>query len=203
LLIDHSNDPLMQLLVNTTRQVEVAGPALADAHRAVGRCLAGPIAQALPLESVEIQHVVGASEGVGVRPGHEPIILAVMRAGLFVAEGIWSCLPASALVPHQDGESLGSIPAQGRTVILVDSVINTGRSLRRLLEMLRPSGAQSIVVSALVAYGPTLETLVAEYADVTFNIARVSQRSYVGSGSTDTGARLFGTTTWAGELVQA
>lgn len=196
MLIDHSDEPMMRLLVNTTRQADLAGPALAEAHRDVGRQLAGSVARHLIIEDVAINHVAGTSTGVRVRAGSEPIVVAVMRAGLFVAEGIWSSLPGSSFVLHSNRNSLDTLPASRRTVVIVDSVINTGRSIREVLKALDPLKPACIVVATLVAYRTTLEKLMKDFADVHFHVARISDRSYVGKGSTDTGARLFGTTTW-------
>lgn len=189
----------MRLFVNATRQADLAGPALADAHREVGCRLAGSVAQHLILEHVAINHVVGASSGVRIKPGSEPIIVAVMRAGLFLAEGIWSAMPSSSFVLYDGDVSLQAIPARERTVVIVDSVINTGRSIREVLSAVRLLEPSKIVVAALVAYRSNLEMLVGEFPDVDFHVARMSDRSYVGRGGTDTGARLFGTTTWGCE----
>lgn len=189
----------MRLFVNTTRQADLIGPALAEAHRNVGRQLAGTIAQNLLLEDVTINHVAGFSIGVQVKSGSEPIIVAVMRAGLFVAEGIWSTLPGSSFVLYDQGKAIDTMPVVGRSVIIVDSVIDTGRSIREVLNTVMALKPDSVVVAAVVAYRGNLEMLVDDYPGVNFHIARISDRTYIGKGSTDTGARLFGTTTWGCE----
>lgn len=199
MLIDHSDEALMRLFVNTTRQADLIGPALAEAHRNVGRQLAGTIAQNLLLEDVTINHVAGFSIGVQVKSGSEPIIVAVMRAGLFVAEGIWSTLPGSSFVLYDQGKAIDTMPVVGRSVIIVDSVIDTGRSIREVLNTVMALKPDSVVVAAVVAYRGNLEMLVDDYPGVNFHIARISDRTYIGKGSTDTGARLFGTTTWGCE----
>jgi uracil phosphoribosyltransferase len=195
-LIDHSNEPMMRLLINKTRTAELSGPALAEAHRDVGKQLAGSIAQHVQLEEIAIHHVAGASTGVQIKPGSEPIIVALMRAGLFVAEGIWSRFPGSSLALHGYRTPLGSLPAKDRSLVIVDSVINTGKTIREMICATKSLQPANIVVAALVAYRPNLEMLLNEFPDVHFHIARISDRSYIGRGSTDTGARLFGTTTW-------
>lgn len=199
MLVDYSNEIMMSLLVNKTRQAELSGSSLAEAHRDVGKRLAGSVSRYFSLEDVAINHVAGNSTGVKLRTGAEPIVVAVMRAGLFVAEGIWSSLPGSALALYSEGECLDELPARGRPVIIVDSVINTGQSIRDVLCAAVALEPSNLTVAALVAYRPNLESLVGEFPAVDFHIARVSDRSYVGRGSTDTGARLFGTTSWASE----
>jgi uracil phosphoribosyltransferase len=200
MLIDRTNDPIMRLLVDATRRADTAGPALARAHREVGRALAAAVAGYLPLEEVEIEHVAGKSTGVRVQPGAEPIFVALLRAGLFLAEGLWECFPGSALLLHGGhAETLAPLPAPGRSVVVVDAVINTGRSLRAVLgEVLRAGPAKTVVVT-LVGFRPTIEALTAELPEIDIVAARLSDRSYVGRGGTDTGGRLFGTTTWKTE----
>ena len=200
MLIDRTSEPLMRLLVDATRRADSHGPDLAEAHREVGKALASTVADRLTLQDVEIDHVAGRSVGVGIRQGSEPIIVAMLRSGLFVAEGLWTRLPGSSLVLHRDGDGLlDDLPAQGRTVVVVDAVVNTGKSIRQILDRLPHSGADDIIVAALVAHRGGIEALVGDYPNVAFVAARVSDRSYVGRGGTDTGARLFGTTGWASD----
>jgi uracil phosphoribosyltransferase len=199
MLVDHTDNPMMRLIVNATRQASLSGSALADAHRNIGRALAGAIAHDLILEEVAIDHVAGGSTGVQIQIGSEPIIVAMMRAGLFVAEGIWATLPGSSLVLHSAASTLETLPALGRTVVVVDSVINSGHSIRAVLKTVSTYRPVKIKIAALVAYRANLEKLVSEFPSVDFHIARVSDRSYVGKGSTDTGSRLFCTTTWGRE----
>jgi len=197
MLTDHSEAPLMRLLVDRTRREEVRGPALAQVHREIGRLLASDVARSLPLADVAIQHPTGVATGVRIVPGGEPIVLALMRAGLFLAEGVWEALGAASLVPcAAEAAELERVPATDRVVVVVDSVINTGRSIRRWLDALAERRPRQRVVATLVGYRPTMAGLVADYPDVHFVAARLSDRSYVGKATTDTGSRLFGTEQW-------
>jgi uracil phosphoribosyltransferase len=197
-LIHHTDNPLMRLAVDKTRRKATQGADLAAAHREIGRLLAPDVARNLELEDCAIEHSTGPSTGVQIRPGQEPAVVAMMRAGLFVAEGVWDSLPGSALVPWRPKlEEMPSIAGE-RPAVIVDSVINTGRSMKRAIEALRGRGHEQIVVVTLVAYRPTLAEMAEAAPDITFIAARLSERSYVGSGGTDTGARLFGTTGWEG-----
>lgn len=200
MLIDRTDDPLIRLLVDPTRRADCTGPALARAHREVGRALASSIAASVPIEEEAIEHVAGRSAGIRVQRGAEPIIIAMMRAGLFVAEGLWECFPGASLVPHhpKHGE-LPECPIAGRTVVIVDAVINTGASLQRVLDAVGPFGPARVYVVTLVGYRSTVEKLATDTPLVDFLAARLSDRTYVGRGTTDTGARLFGTTNWASE----
>ena len=120
-----------------------------------------------------------------------------MRAGLFVAEGLWGALPSAALLLwNGDFKTLEQSPIDGRPVVLVDSVINSGSSINDTLELLLPLQPSWVTVATLVANQQGLNECVDRWATVDFAVARISKRSYVGKGSTDTGARLFGTTDW-------
>ncbi len=197
MLIDRTQEPLLQLLVDATRRADCHGPALAEAHRQVGRALAGSVADRLPLEDTAIDHVAGRSVGVAIRSGAEPIIIGMLRSGLFLAEGLWAWLPGSSLILHRTGDGqLDHIPATGRTVVVVDAVINTGKSIRPVLDQLQRAAPEAVVVAALVAHRAGIEALADAYPNTAFVVARVSDRTYVGRGGTDTGARLFGTTRW-------
>ncbi|MCA9546375.1 MAG: hypothetical protein KC613_18345 [Myxococcales bacterium] len=200
MLRDLTENPVLRLAVNDSRRAEIAGPALADVHRQIGRLLAPAAAEGIPLASVSIQHPRGPSEGVALDPRSAPVVLPLMRGGLFLAEGLWASLPGSALVPWGgDPGALEGVPVRGRAVFVVDSVINSGRSIDRVLERLLPQAPGPVGVVALVAHADGLRHCVHRWPTVDFTVARVSQRSYVGRGGTDTGARLFGTTTWATE----
>jgi uracil phosphoribosyltransferase len=197
-LFDLTKDTSMRLLVNPTRMRATLGPALAEAHRRVGAALAGVLAEGLLIEEYEIEHATGPSRGHRIASGNEPIVLAIMRAGLFVAEGIWGGLPGSALIPWSGGNSgaLPWMPGGDRALIVSDSVVNTGSSLQPVLDAALKVRKGRIAVAAIVGFRPTAESLAREYPGVDFAFARLSEHSYVGRGSTDTGARLFGTTTW-------
>lgn len=200
MLIDHTNKPMMRLRVNRTRQANLSGPTLAEAHRSVGAELATSLAGHLILEETPIEHVTGPSTGVQIKPGSELIVIAMMRAGLFVAEGIWASIPGSTLVLQSVNANLQTLLAKGRSIVVVDSVINTGNSIRNVLAMVNKLEPSCVAVATLVAFRDTLDRLVDEFPDVDFHVARVSDHSYVGKGPTDTGSRLFGTTSWDLEI---
>ena len=92
---------------------------------------------------------------------------------------------------ERDLAELGEV--EGRRFILIDSVVNTGKSMEPVLDQLRTAGAAWLSVAALVTPEPTAERLARAHAAVWFYFARTSTNQYVGKGGTDTGNRLFGT----------
>lgn len=109
--------------------------------------------------------------------GEEFAVVVMMRSGLPFGEGVADTLDCPMLFYVDDAEGLASeIAADGfdnRRVILVDGVINTGKSLRDLvgvLDTLRLAVAASVVSSEA-----RLESGVPVFS------ARVSDNSYVGA----------------------
>jgi uracil phosphoribosyltransferase len=194
MIIDHTETPIVQLLVDRTRRATMEGPQLAAAHRAIGNFLAADVVNRIELAPYEIEHPTGPTIGVRISPGASATILALLRAGLFLAEGIWEQIPTSSLVLHQPGENIRGLGPDRGPVVIVDAVINTGRSIRALTSSVGRD--RRVVVVVLTGFRPTIEQLVDEFPEIDFVAARLSERSYVGRGQTDTGSRLFGTTGW-------
>lgn len=193
MLTHHTHDPMMSLLVDRSRRACVDGPSLAAIHRSIGTLLAIDVARGLSLEGCEIEHPTGPAIGVRVMPERQPVIVALLRAGLFLAEGIWERLPGGTLVLHDPRQQALDVAEFGdRPAVIVDAVVNTGRSMTQVMDTVRRLGARNIMVVTLVGYRPTLEGMAAAMPEITFVAARLSERSYVGKGGTDTGARLFG-----------
>jgi uracil phosphoribosyltransferase len=201
MLVDRTHCPVMSLLVDQTRRAQNQGPALANLHRQVGAQLATHVASRAELEPVGIVHPMGESTGVALDPERAPVIVVLMRGGLFVAEGIWECIPGAALVCIREAEELADVRwPHRRPAVLVDSVLDSGRSMEACLAALLPNKPEWVTVATLVANDEGLSRCVQRWPGVDFVTARVSTRSYVGRGSTDTGARLFGTTRWDASL---
>jgi uracil phosphoribosyltransferase len=186
---------MMSLLVDRSRRAASEGPALAEVHREIGSLLAVDVARRLPLEEYELAHPTGPSVGIQLVHNKRPVIVALLRAGLFLAEGLWARLPGSAMLLHSPGHGpFAEQGLEGRPTIIVDAVINTGRSIAPIIEAAHGLGASEVMVVTLVGYRPTLERMTEAMPQVMFTAARLSERSYVGKGGTDTGSRLFCTT---------
>lgn len=191
----------VRLLATESRRTDTTPFALSRSHIALGRFVASEMVDDLPLEAREIQHPQGIRQGWQVVDEHKVVIVVLMRAGLYAAEGVREMLPNSRIVhvssPRGTGLEQSQLDALGpicdRTIILVDSVVNTGASIEPIIIQLRSGNARWIAVLALVTPVPTAERLERDHPDVHFYFARISENSYVGKGSTDTGNRLFGT----------
>jgi len=144
---------------------------------------------------VPIPHVQGKTVlGVAIRDEKGVTIAAMMRAGEPLARGVYRVIQGARFVYHSPGNLL-HVP--GHTLILVDSVINSGKSIRDELGALSAPGGGPfhgrIFVVSDVMQQEASEALPREFPAVRFFALRVSGNKYTGSGGTDTGNRLFGT----------
>lgn len=104
-------------------------------------------------------------------------VVVMMRSGLPFGEGIADALDCPMLFYTDDVEALvAEIAADGlggRTIVLADGVINTGRSLRELVDVLK--NLQLVVAASVVSSEAHLKS------DTQVFSARVSDNSYVGA----------------------
>ena len=200
-LTHYTDRHVVRLLATESRRTDSTPWELSRSHVALGRFVAGELAEALPLEPREIAHPQGQRSGWQIANEARITLVTFMRAGLYAAEGVREVLPNARVVHVSPKRGVGLVekdlqelgPVGGGRFILIDSVVNTGASLEPVLAQLRDRGAAWLAVVALVGPVPTARRLEAEHADVHFYFARISDNQYVGRGSTDTGNRLFGT----------
>jgi len=201
-----------QVLATSTRRSDLSGPPLQRVHREVGRFLADQLIDAYPfaglVESQVCEHVQAGKRFAGLVTSRKVILLAMMRGGGPMAEGVYERFPDAAFVHYVDGRDIRSClrlnEGQGNTaasVLIVDSVVNSGHSVRRVISELeqraseqKPPAKLSMFVLTGVMQRESADSLPVEFPRVRFLTLRVSDNKYVGKGGTDTGNRLFGTT---------
>lgn len=191
----------IRLVSTQSRRADLNPWELSRTHVALGRFLAAELVDKLPIEPCDIAHPQGVRQGWKLANEGDSVLLCLMRSGLYVTEGVREVLPNAPVfhvVPNRnEGLSeadFSSMPAAaGRTFILIDAVVNTGASIEPVLKQLILCGAKIVAVLSLVSPVPTAERLAAEYPEVHFFFARISNNQYVGNGASDTGNRLLGT----------
>lgn len=199
-LTHYSDRHLVKLLATESRRTDTSPHDLASSHMAMGRFLGGELLEHLALEPREIQHPQGVRQGWQIAQEHTTALIVLMRAGMYVGQGVREVLRSAPLLhvsaPRGKGLSesdLGQLGHLGvRTCVLIDSVVNTGGSIEPVLGQLAELGMRVFVLS-MVAPRSTAERLATAWPHAHFLFARVSDNQYVGSGATDTGNRLFGT----------
>lgn len=205
-VVEYTTSAASAVLATKSRRSNVCGPALQDVHREIGVFLADKLLEEYGrfnsgvLQQVEYPHVQGTSFcGWTTDQGSRPIlILPLMRGGEPMSRGVHQRFPSARLI-HWDDESDASslaLGASGDDIIIVDSVVNEGNSVRRVIKHLLQNGAAPScrihVLTAVMQKEASIK-LPVEFPQVRFLALRVSGNKYTGRGGTDTGNRLFGT----------
>ena len=192
-----------KLLATPMRDAAVAGPDLREAHRRVGWYLAIEfLAEVIGLEQSPIRHVLGhQTRGYQLFHEQQTTIVALMRGGEPMAFGVNDAFPLAMFVHASDADDIKLHHLQGQlTVILVDSVVNTGKTIVEFVQHVRKLDAtiRIVVVAGVVQAqcisGGSFKQTLARYAKIHLIALRLSDTKFTGSGTTDTGNRLFNTT---------
>jgi len=201
-MLKHFTDKkAVQLIATDSRRTDITPYQLSQVHIEMGKYLAYEILEELDLEDCEIQHPQGIKIGRRLKNEKDVLILDFMRAGVYLGDGlrfIFQTSPYFHITPKR-GEGLSEIDLsslkslEGKIIILVDSVINTGNTMMPVIEQISKFNPEKIFVTCQVMPYDTAEILEKKYPDVLFFIFRLSYNKYVGKGKTDTGNRLFGT----------
>lgn len=195
-------DHVQRMLATPMRDANVFGPMLRDAHRRVGWYLA---TQFLPdfigTEIFSMPHVQGnTTEGYRLLDESSTLIVAIMRGGEPMANGVNDAFPLAMLL---HAKSTGDIKLEHltdkKTVVLVDSVVNSGKSIADFVQVVRGLNSKiriavvaGVVQADAVACGMLKD--VAREEEIDLVALRISENKFVGSKTTDTGNRLFNST---------
>jgi uracil phosphoribosyltransferase len=122
-----------------------------------------------------------------------------MRGGEPMAFGVSDAFPLAMFVhasrPHDI--NLDHVGEQ-RTVLLVDSVVNSGKTMVRFVQRVRHLHAtiRIVMVAGVIQAQAVSNVAQALGCDANLSIValRLSENKFTGMGTTDTGNRLFGTT---------
>ena len=200
----HTTDkPAAKLLSTSMRDATRAGRALQEAHRCAGWYLATECFSAmLGVEEFSMQHVQGnTTKGFRVANEIQTLIIALMRGGEPMAFGVHDAMPLAMFMHAKLVADVKPQHLEGqRTIILVDSVVNSGKSVVEFVEHIRELASDvRVVVVADVVHIDAIRTGV--FANMLRNdgklaliALRLSDNKYTGTKGIDTGNRLFNTT---------
>lgn len=181
------------------RNAMVAGPALREVHRRAGWYLATEfLAEVIGVEEYPIPHVLGhQTSGYRLRHEKKTLIVALMRGGEPMALGVNEALPLAMFVHANRPEDIKLHHLQQkRTIVLVDSVVNSGKTVGQFVQHIRnlSSSIHIVVVAGIVQARSVSEGSLAGHTDFSLVALRLSDDQFTGRGTTDTGNRLFNTT---------
>lgn len=202
--VHHATDRnVAKLLMTPTRDAKNAGPVLREAHRRVGWYLATEfLADVIGIEEYPIAHVQGHHTG-GYRLSCEQqtSIVALMRGGEAMAFGVNEAFPLAMFVHASRPGDIMLHHLQGQlTVVLVDSVVNSGKTVVQFVQHIRNlhTTIRIVVVAGVVqaqcVSGGGLAQALGRHEKLSLVALRLSDNKFTGRGTTDTGNRLFNTT---------
>ena len=196
-----------KILATPHRDARIAGHALRAAHQRAGWYLSMTLlSDLLGVEEIPggIPHVQGnMTTGHRLRDEEGTLIVALMRGGEPMALGVSEAFPAAGFLHAKNPGDLKEEHLKGvKTVLLVDSVVNSGKSVVEFVDHIRGAsgrGVRIIVVAGVVQAGAVREEAVfgaMVKVDGMLDVValRMSENKFTGRGGTDTGNRLFNTT---------
>ena len=165
--------------------------------------------KALPLTTRKIDTPMCTMEKAPVLEGEPPIIVPILRAGLFMADGLLNILPNSAIGHvgmYRDHETKRPIEyfvkipeVREQHFILVDPMFATGFSACAAVEALKKRGVKTdkMIFVALLGAMDAVEVFSKAYPEIPIYIGAIDEclndQAYIIPGLGDAGDRLFGT----------
>lgn len=193
-----------KLLMTPTRDAKVFGPALREAHQRVGNLLATSLITAVVgLEEYPIQHVQGhQTTAYRLENEQRVLLVALMRGGEPLAMGVNDVFPLATFVHAKEpSDLLPGHMAEKKVVMLIDSVVNSGKTVVEFLRRVRILHSDvSVLVVAGVIQSEAIDEVGAlgrallDDRNLQVVALRCSDNKFTGSGTTDTGNRLYNTT---------
>ncbi|KAF2705274.1 hypothetical protein K504DRAFT_440355 [Pleomassaria siparia CBS 279.74] len=191
-----------KLMMATMRDAKASGPVLRRAHQRVGWYLATEfLTDLIGIEEYKVQHVQGHFISAH-RLLHEQktSIVALMRGGEPMALGINDAFPLAMFLHASCPDDVKFHHLQHQsTVVLVDSVVNSGKTVMDFVQHIRKlhDAIRIVIVAGVVQaqsiFGGNLKPL-GRCKDISLVALRLSDNKFTGSGTTDTGNRLYNTT---------
>lgn len=178
----------LQNLINLTRLQDTSPKELSQIHIDFGTMLGREIL-GLQAKQTRLQTLTqGNKEELLYYDESDFVIISILRAGLYIGEGLRVALPNAAFYAVKMPSELNANDLRGKKIILCDAVINTGKTMEGFLQMCE---THSVYIATNVIFAPTAKRLLS-YNKLKIFCIRISSNSYQGQGSTDTGNRLFG-----------
>jgi uracil phosphoribosyltransferase len=193
---EYSNENIFKILSTESRKANLTAGNLAKVHTKLGELLSYKVLDEFILKDIDIQHVQGIRKGKGFPENELFLILVLMRGGLYVAEGFKNIFDGNYIIEFLNENNLDLVlnkyDLTKYNIIIVDSVINTGKSILNILDKITIYNMKKIFIISIVMQEKAV-AIFNEISNITCYVARISKNFYIGKGHTDTGNRLFGT----------
>ena len=170
----------VRIIATQSRRIDISPYELSQIHIEMGKYLANELLEEIDLAECEIQHPQGIKTGEEIKNEKKILILDFMRAGVYLGDGlrfIFKNTPYFHVYPkrheglsEEEINELGKL--EGRTIILVDSVINTGNTMIPVIEQILKQKPKKIIITCQVMPYDTAEKFNEDYQDLFFYIFR-------------------------------
>lgn len=148
-------------------------------------------------ELARIHFKLGQYLGNELKKVYQPTnctIISMLRGGLFLSSGIYDVFNAHYVLYDSKYQDLSSIDCIGKTIIVVDSVINTGKQMLSIATKLKLLGYNVVIVAGVIQ-----KDSLSLFKDFSLYVARVSENKFIGARQSfqsglkgpDTSDRLF------------
>ncbi|MBB6100060.1 uracil phosphoribosyltransferase [Deinobacterium chartae] len=199
--------PLVQHKLSLLRDETTGSKEFRELAAEIAMLMAYEATRDLETETVRIQTPVAEAE-VPMLAGKKLALIAILRAGLIMADSIVRLIPA-AKVGHiglyRDPESLNPVEYYAklpsdigeRRVFLLDPMLATGGSAVEAIRTLKERGAQNIKLMSILAAPEGVARVQSAYPDVEIVVAAIdshlNDHGYIVPGLGDAGDRIYGT----------
>ncbi|MDW8017013.1 MAG: uracil phosphoribosyltransferase [Thermus sp.] len=203
-LVDH---PLVQHKLAHLRDKRTGAKDFRELAEELSLLMAYEAMRDLELRETLVETPVAPAQ-VKVLSGKKLALVAILRAGLVMVEGILKLVP-HARVGHiglyRDPESLKPVQYYAklppdiaeRRVFLLDPMLATGGSASHALGLLKARGAKGVKLMCLIAAPEGLERIRQDHPDTEVVVAAIDERlnehGYIVPGLGDAGDRIYGT----------
>jgi uracil phosphoribosyltransferase len=203
-VVDH---PLVQHKLALLRDRRTGSKDFRELMAEVAMLMAYEAMRDLELEPAVVETPL-AQARVQMLSGKKPALVAILRAGLIMVDGILKLVPA-ARVGHigiyRDPKTLrpveyyAKLPEDiaARRVFLTDPMLATAGSAVHALDLLKARGAQGIKLMSILAAPEGLRRLEETHPDIEVIVAAIDERlddhGYILPGLGDAGDRIYGT----------
>ena len=198
-----SENPLAKYYLTILRDKNTDPRTFRGYLRKLGFVLAIEAAKLLKREEIEVETPIAIARGL--KPAEKIAIVAILRAGLPMAEGVLEALDRAILglmgAKRIEGDKITArvfyenVPKADK-IILVDPMIATGSTLIEALKRIQDKAKEIIIIGAIAA-PEGIRNIEREFPSVRIVVASVdeglNQQAFIVPGLGDAGDRAFGT----------
>lgn len=198
------DNPLAKYLLTILRNRSTLPPEFREIMRKLGFILAYEISRKLCWREISIETPL--SKAGGIEPCKNIWIIAVLGAGVPLAQGIHEALPWAGLgfVAARRFERNGDVYVEvyyermpsslrGSITIIADPMLATGKTMSKVLEMVKRRGCERAIVASIVASRYGIEKILDLFGDVSIYVLSIdpelNDKAFIVPGLGDAGDR--------------